>query len=201
MLTESISSFAVRCLETTGYLGAGLLMALESMIAPVPSEAVMPFVGFLVEDGRWSLEAAILATSAGSLAGSLASYAMGRLGGRPLVLRAGKYVLLSQHDLEITERFFQRRKGMLALFLSRFVPVVRHLISIPAGIGSMPLGSFVLATVAGATIWNSFLLLCGMKLREHWHLVQRYSHEVDLVVMGLLIVAGGLFVRSRRRNP
>lgn len=200
MLTQAISGWAVRCLEASGYAGAAFLMALESMIAPVPSEAVMPFVGFLVADGRWPLEGAIAATSAGSLVGSLASYAMGRLGGRPLVLRAGKYLLLHPKDLEITERFFRKRKGGMAVFLSRFVPVVRHLVSIPAGMGCMPLGPFILATLAGATIWNSFLLLCGMKLREHWHLVQDYSHQVDLVVAALLIVAAILFVRSRRRS-
>lgn len=200
MLTQAISGWAVRCLEASGYAGAAFLMALESMIAPVPSEAVMPFVGFLVADGRWPLEGAIAATSAGSLVGSLASYAMGRLGGRPLVLKAGKYLLLHPKDLEITERFFRKRKGGLAVFLSRFVPVVRHLVSIPAGMGCMPLGSFILATLAGATIWNSFLLLCGMKLREHWHLVQDYSHQVDLVVAALLVVAVLLFVRSRRRS-
>ncbi|MGQ9857777.1 MAG: DedA family protein [Thermodesulfobacteriota bacterium] len=200
MLTQAISGWAVRCLEASGYAGAAFLMALESMIAPVPSEAVMPFVGFLVADGRWPLEGAIAATSAGSLVGSLASYAMGRLGGRPWVLKAGKYLLLHPKDLEITERFFRQRKGGLAVFLSRFVPVVRHLVSIPAGMGCMPLGSFILATLAGATIWNSFLLLCGMKLREHWHLVQDYSHQVDLVVAALLVVAVLLFVRSRRRS-
>lgn len=200
MLTQAISGWAVRCLEASGYAGAAFLMALESMIAPVPSEAVMPFVGFLVADGRWPLEGAIAATSAGSLVGSLASYAMGRLGGRPLVLKAGKYLLLHPKDLEITERFFRKRKGGLAVFLSRFVPVVRHLVSIPAGMGCMPLGSFILATLAGATIWNSFLLLCGMKLREHWHLVQDYSHQVDLVVAAPLVVAVLLFVRSRRRS-
>lgn len=199
-MTQTISGFAVSCLEATGYLGAAFLMALESMIAPVPSEAVMPFVGFLVADKRWSLEMAILSTSCGSLAGSLASYAMGRWGGRPLVLKAGKYLLLSPHDLEMTERFFARRRGTWALFFSRFIPVIRHLISIPAGAGAMPVGPFVLATLLGATIWNSFLLYCGMKLREHWSLVQEYSHQADLVVLGLLLTGGGLFVLSRRRK-
>lgn len=200
MLTETISALAVSCLEAGGYLGAAFLMALESMIAPVPSEAVMPFVGFLVADRSWSLELAIFSTSCGSLAGSLASYAMGRWGGRPLVLRAGKYLLLSPHDLEFTERFFARRRGAWTLFFSRFIPVVRHLISIPAGAGSMPLGPFVLATITGATLWNSFLLYCGMKLREHWTLVQEYSHQADLVVLGLLLAGGGLFVLSRRKR-
>lgn len=200
MLTEAVSRFAVSCLEATGYLGAALLMALESMIAPVPSEAVMPFVGFLVADKRWSLEMAVFSTSCGSLAGSLASYAMGRWGGRPLVLKAGKYLLLSPHDLEMTERFFARRRGTWTLFISRFIPVVRHLISVPAGAGSMPMATFITATVAGATLWNSFLLYCGIKLREHWSLVQQYSHQADLVVLALLLTGGGLFVLSRRRK-
>ena len=107
MLTTAISNFAVKCLDATGYFGAGLLMALESMIAPVPSEAVMPFVGFLVADGSWNLWLAIGVTSLGSLIGSLISYAMGYYGGKPVVLKVGRYLLLNPHDLVITERFFQ----------------------------------------------------------------------------------------------
>src|SRR5574341_1393201 len=132
MITELISNWAVKCLETAGYAGACGLMALESMIAPVPSEAVMPFVGFLVVDGKWSLWGAIAATSLGSIIGSLLSYLMGYYGGKPFVLRVGKYLLLNVHDLEWPERFFHRRAGVMTLFLSRFIPVVRHFISIPA---------------------------------------------------------------------
>jgi membrane protein DedA with SNARE-associated domain len=197
LLTETISQFAIKCLDLGGYAGAGVLMALESMIAPIPSEAVMPFVGFLVADGRWNLWLAILATSSGSMVGSLLSYLMGFYGGKPLVLKVGKYLLLDRHDLELTEKFFHRRSGTLTIFISRFIPVVRHLISIPAGVGKMPLAPFLVATLIGATLWNVFLLLCGMILREHWHLVQRYSHQVDLVVV-LLLCGGGLwFIRSR----
>jgi membrane protein DedA with SNARE-associated domain len=197
LLTETISQFAIKCLDLGGYAGAGVLMALESMIAPIPSEAVMPFVGFLVADGRWNLWLAILATSSGSMVGSLLSYLMGFYGGKPLVLKVGKYLLLDRHDLELTEKFFHRRSGTLTIFISRFIPVVRHLISIPAGVGKMPLAPFLVATLIGATLWNVFLLQCGMILREHWHLVQRYSHQVDLVVV-LLLCGGGLwFIRSR----
>jgi membrane protein DedA with SNARE-associated domain len=194
-----ISNLAVRCLDATGYWGAGFLMALESMIAPVPSEAVMPFVGFLVADGKWNLGLSVLATSVGSIVGSLLSYAMGYYGGKPFVLKVGKYLLLNPHDLEITERFFHKRSGTLALFVSRFIPVVRHLISIPAGTGRMPMARFLIATLVGATLWNSFLLVCGMKLREHWYLVQRYSHQVDIVVILLLGAGAGFFVYSRRK--
>jgi membrane protein DedA with SNARE-associated domain len=197
VLTEKISSLAIQCLDSTGYYGAAFLMALESMIAPVPSEAVMPFVGFLVADGKWSLSAAVFATSLGSIIGSLISYFMGAYGGKPLVLRVGRYLLLDEHDLVITERFFNRRSGVLAVFVSRFIPVVRHLISIPAGVGRMPLIPFILVTAVGATLWNSFLLYCGMVLREHWTSVQRYSHQVDVVVVLVIMAGTAWFFRGR----
>jgi len=197
MLTDAISAFAVKCLEVTGYAGAAGLMALESMIAPIPSEAVMPFVGFLVADGKWDLWLAVLFTSLGSIAGSMTSYLMGYYGGKPLILKVGKYLLLDQHHLKMTEDFFQRRSGTLTIFISRFIPVVRHLISIPAGVGKMPLGAFLLATAVGATVWNVFLLVCGMKLREHWNVVQKYSHQVDIVVVLVMLAGIAWFVRSR----
>ncbi len=197
MLTEMVSNFAVRCLDTTGYYGASFLMALESMIVPIPSEAVMPFVGFLVADGKWNLWLAILATSIGSVTGSILSYAIGFWGGKPLVLKVGRYLLLDRHDLVKAEAFFNRSGGTITIFLSRFVPVIRHLISVPAGMGRMPLAPFLLATVVGATLWNSFLLACGMKLREHWTVVQTYSHQVDIVVVLALAAGVAWFIRSR----
>ena len=198
MLTEFIASQAVRILDSTSYAGAAFLMALESMIFPVPSEAVMPFVGFQVADGKWDLGLAMLATSAGSLAGSLASYAMGYYGGRPFVLAVGRYLLLNVHDLEMTERFFNERRGSVTLFIARFIPVVRHLISIPAGLGRMPILPFVALTVIGATLWNGFLLYCGMLLREHWTVVQHYSHQIDIGVVALLVAGVVWYVWSRR---
>jgi membrane protein DedA with SNARE-associated domain len=197
VLTDMVSGFAVKCLDMTGYFGAAFLMALESMIAPIPSEAVMPFVGFLVVDGKWNLWLAILATSCGSIVGSVLSYFMGYYGGKPLVFKVGKYLLLHPHDLELAERFFNRKSGVITIFISRFVPVVRHLISVPAGMGKMSLFPFVVATLIGATIWNSFLLFCGMLLREHWTVVQKYSHQVDLVVGGILLIGVVWFVKGR----
>jgi membrane protein DedA with SNARE-associated domain len=197
MITELISQYAVKVLEIMGYFGAGLLMALESMIAPVPSEAVMPFVGFMVADGHWNLWLAIVVTTFGSIAGSLASYVMGYYGGKPLVLKVGKYLLLDKHDLEMTENFFHKRSGTWTLFFSRFIPVIRHFVSIPAGIGKMPLAPFVIATLVGATIWNSFLLILGMKLRENWEVVQTYSHQIDIGVVILLAGFVGWFIYSR----
>ena len=188
MITELITRTAVQILDTTGYAGASALMALESMIAPVPSEAVMPFVGFQVADGKWNLWLAILSTSIGSIIGSLLAYGMGYFGGKTVVLRMGKYLLLKPRDLERTETFFHRRAGILAIFVARFIPVVRHFISIPAGIGKMPLAPFLFVTFVGATAWNTFLLVCGMQLREHWQVVQRFSHQVDIGVVLLILV-------------
>src|SRR5262245_57181935 len=189
MITELISRVAVEILDRTGYVGAGALMALESMIAPVPSEAVMPFVGFQVADGKWNLGLAMLSTSLGSIVGSALGYAMGYFGGKPLVLKVGKYLLLNQRDLELTERFFHHRAGLIAIFVARFIPVVRHFISIPAGVGRTPLVPFVIVTFIGATAWNTFLLACGMTLREHWSLVQKYSHQLDLIIAVLCLAA------------
>lgn len=198
MLTERISELAVKILETTGYAGAAGLMALESMIAPVPSEAVMPFVGFMVVDGKWNLWLSILSTSIGSIIGSLLSYWMGYYGGKPFVLRIGKYLLLNVHDLERTEKFFHKRSGAITIFIARFIPVVRHFISIPAGTGRMPMIPFLVPTFIGATIWNTFLLICGMKLRERWDIVQKYSHQADYVIVALLLIGGGWFIYSRK---
>ena len=124
-MTELISEIAIAILERSTYFGAFFLMMLESMVAPVPSEAVMPFVGFLVADGKWHLGPALLATTLGSFTGSLASYLMGYYGGKPLVLKVGRYLLLNPRDLERTERFFGRRRGLVTVFLARLVPVDR----------------------------------------------------------------------------
>ena len=199
MITKLISDVAVKVLDTTGYTGAGVLMMLESMIAPVPSEAVMPFVGFQVADAKWNLWLAIAATSLGSIVGSLLSYWMGYYGGKPFVLKVGKYLLLNQRDLERTEKFFHARQGTLTIFIARFIPVVRHFISIPAGIGRMPLLPFSVVTLIGATMWNTFLLVCGMQLRERWGVVQKYSHQIDIVVV-LALVAGAVWFFVKRRG-
>ncbi len=199
-ITAVVSDLAVKFLGYAGYTGAGILMALESMIAPVPSEAVMPFVGFKVVDKEWNFWLAVLATSLGSIAGSLISYLLGYYGGKPVVMKVGKYLLLDHHDLELTERFFHRRGGVITLFISRFVPVVRHLISIPAGIGKMKMIPFLLATLIGATMWNTFLLYCGMKLRQNWGTVQKYSHQADIVVVIFLAAGLAWFIRSRLKK-
>ncbi len=194
-MVEQLAEYFTYAIETTGYFGAAALMTLESMVAPVPSELVMPFVGFLVAEGKFSMFWAILVTSFGSLIGSLISYYMGYWGGRPFVLKAGKYLLLNHEHLEFTERWFAKH-GSSTIFISRFIPIVRHLISIPAGLGKMRLLPFCVYTVVGATIWNSFLLVCGFKLRQNWRVVQQYSHELDIIMLVALAIGGIWFVAT-----
>jgi membrane protein DedA with SNARE-associated domain len=198
-MVELLAQYFTYAIEQLGYFGAGFLMMLESMVAPVPSELVMPFVGFLVHEGKFSWSMSIIATSFGSLIGSMISYYMGYYGGRPFVLKAGKYLLLNHEHLTFTENWFAKH-GSWTIFVSRFIPVVRHLISIPAGIGKMPLLPFCIYTVVGATMWNTFLLFCGYYLRQNWRIVQTYSHELDIVVVILMAIVGVWFVATHIRR-
>jgi membrane protein DedA with SNARE-associated domain len=201
-ITEFLAAIGTRMMEATGYVGVFLLMVAESMVLPVPSEAVMPFAGFLVAEGSMSAAAAVGFATLGSLVGSLLSYAIGRFGGRPFIAKYGKVLLLDASDLERTDGFF-RRRGAVTIFVSRFIPVVRHLISIPAGMGRMRLLPFCLFTVVGAALWNSFLTWCGFALRANWDAVLRYARLVDVGVLVVLAGLVALFVfrhlRARRR--
>ena len=188
-LTELIAHYATLIIANTGYPGLFFAMMLESMVFPLPSEAVMPFAGFLVHDGKFTLPFVIAASTLGSIAGSLLSYLIGRYGGKPFIDRFGRFLLLDSDDLAATQRFFTRY-GQATIFFSRFIPVVRHLISIPAGTGRMNLVKFSIYTILGAGMWNAFLTLCGMHLRGRWDSVMHYSHYIDIAVV--VILAAGL---------
>jgi len=201
VLTEALVGIVTSILSSLGYVGLFVLMALESMIAPVPSELVMPFAGFLVADGKMTFGAALFAAAAGSLVGSLASYAMGVYLGRPAIVRFGRYLLLREEHLTMTETWFHRRRGGTTVLLCRFVPVVRHLISIPAGMGRMPLPSFVAFTVIGATAWDGILLYVGVALRERWSDVAAWFALLDYaIVLGLVAVAVAWVVTRLRKT-
>ena len=192
-LTESIAALGTHIIGSIGYTGVFLLMIAESMVLPVPSEAVMPFAGFVVAEGTLSWVGVVLSATLGSIVGSLIGYAIGRFGGRPFVARFGKYLLLDSEDLAMTDRFFQRRGG-ITILICRFIPIVRHLISIPAGMGKMRILPFAVFTIAGAGVWNAFLTWCGFMLKKNWTVVTRYSHVIDIVVVVLLAALVVLYV-------
>jgi membrane protein DedA with SNARE-associated domain len=188
-LLDTLAQYCLAVVEALGYPGVFFLMVLESMIFPVPSEAVLPPAGWLAWEGRMSLWLALVAATLGTIVGSLLSYAMGHYGVRPLLERWGKYVFVSPHHLDMTHRFFEKRGAGWAVFLSRFVPVVRHLISIPAGSARMPLPTFLVATTAGGALWNLILLYAGFKLGENWHEVTHFIEESKwMVLAGVAVV-------------
>ncbi len=192
-LAEHITAF----IDATGYISVYALMVLESMVFPIPSEAVMPFAGFLVVTGKFTLAGVIIASTLGSITGSLLSYWMGAVGGEPFFRRFGKYFLLDMHELEATQRFFHKR-GPAAVLISRFIPVVRHLISIPAGVGRMPLVPFCIYTVIGAGLWNTILAVAGIKLKQNWDELMHYSHTIDIGVLVALVALVGLYIYKHR---
>jgi membrane protein DedA with SNARE-associated domain len=171
-----------------GYPGLFLLIVLESTMVPVPSLLVMPFAGFLASRGDFSLPAILAINASAALTGSLLSYALGRFGGKPLLLKYGKYVFVRAKDIEKTEEYFARHGGK-TIFIGRFLPVVRHLISIPAGIARMPLHVFSALTVAGASIWGGGLMVVGYWLRENWEAVEHHFKRFDLMIAGLIVIA------------
>lgn len=198
-ITQYLVDLITQFISAGGYPTVVLLMTLESMVFPVPSEAVMPFAGFLVSTHVFSFWSALLASIIGSIIGSLISYYLGAYGGPPALKRWGKYLLLNEHHLEVTEKFFQT-KGEKAIFISRFIPVVRHLISIPAGIGKMNIFKFSLYTILGAGMWNAFLLYIGMMLGRNWGKLEHYTKIIDVLVI-IVILAGIVYwIYKRKKN-
>ena len=187
-----------------GYPGVFLLVTLESTLVPVPSELVFPFAGFLASKGVFSLPVLLVINSAGACLGSGIGYWVGAAGGKPLLLRYGKYLLIRKHDIEKTENWFQRH-GKATIFFARLVPVIRHIISLPAGIARMPLRQFFVQTFLGATLWGSFLILLGYYLGQNWESVANKLKRFDLVigvliVVALLVLAVRFFAKRRRER-
>jgi membrane protein DedA with SNARE-associated domain len=188
-----IGSFALSTISQLGYAGIFFLMMLESMIVPVPSEFVMPFAGFLVSQGSFNGILVIFAATLGSIAGSLIFYYIGKTSGHTLVQKYGKYVLVDTEDIKKTEVWFNKR-GDLTIFLARLIPVVRHLISLIAGIGKMNVKKFTIYTILGAALWNGILMYLGMFLGQHWNEVSQYLEGLDIIIVVLLIVGCLYFV-------
>ncbi len=198
-----IASWSVLIIEKLGYPGIIVLMTLESMVFPLPSELVMPFAGFLAGQGKFSLWMVIATSVVGSIIGSLLSYAMGRYLGRAFIIKFGKFFLLHEVDLIKTEAWFARRGG-ITILLGRFIPVVRHLISIPAGTARMNVWKFVIYTAIGAAGWNAFLAYCGFILGERWSEVEQYSEWLSIATVIVMVIIGVWWVwhhiKTRKNN-
>jgi membrane protein DedA with SNARE-associated domain len=190
-----IGSFALSTIAQLGYVGIFFLMMLESMVVPVPSEFVMPFAGFLIIKGSFNFTLVVIASTLGSITGSLLFFYLGKTGGHTLIEKYGKYVLIDKQDIARTEEWFKKR-GELTIFLARLVPVVRHLISLVAGIGKMDVKKFSLYTILGAGLWNGILTYLGFILGQHWNELSQYLENLDVVIV-IILIAGCLYIAYR----
>jgi membrane protein DedA with SNARE-associated domain len=190
---SALAGFVIATISTMGYSGIVLLMAIESACIPLPSEIIMPFSGYLVFTGDLALWAVALAGAVGCVLGSLVAYWIGSYGGRPLVEKYGKYVLISHHDLALAERWFQKH-GEITIFVGRLLPVVRTFIAFPAGVARMNLSRFNLYTFIGSYIWCYALAWVGMKLGEHWDTLGTYFHRFDALIGAVLLAGGAWYV-------
>lgn len=168
-----------------GYPGIVFLLFVESVFPPIPSELVLPLAGFLVSEGRFGFVPVILAATAGSLLSALTLWAAGKLFGEERVYRVvrryGRFVLLRTSDVSRAQRFFDKHGGK-AVFFGRFVPGVRSFISVPAGLATMPLPSFILYTALGSALWNTLLVSLGALFRDRWREILGYLEAFEYVV-------------------
>ena len=195
-LIALIAAFVIATISGGGYLGILLLMAIESACIPLPSEIIMPFSGYLVSTGRFDLVLVATFGALGCNLGSAAAYAVGYFGGRKLVERWGRYVLLTRHDLDLVDRFFARFGGV-TVFVSRLLPVVRTFIALPAGIARMNQLRFHLYTFVGSWPWCYALAYIGYRLGEKWDSDPRLKqifHQFHAVIVALFILALAWYV-------
>jgi len=210
-LIDALDQFVLPLIDSLygrfGYVGVAILMSIESAAVPIPSELILPFAGWSVSRGiiepltqaPWTYWGAVLAGVVGNTAGSLVAYAVGAFGGRPLLERYGRYVLIDLHDLDTADRWF-RRWGDLTVLFSRMLPIVRTFISVPAGVARMPLWRFVAFSIVGAVPWVMLLVWGGMVLGDNWQEIKRNLRGLDYLVAGGVVLAIAVFVWRHLRS-
>lgn len=194
-----IADWAVRFMEKLGAPGAGVLIALENVFPPLPSEVILPLAGFTASRGDFQLWEALLWTTLGSVVGALVLYAIGAaLGMQRTIAIAERIPLIQTSDIDKTVAWFNKH-GTKAVFFGRMLPIFRSLISIPAGIERMPVPTFLALTLAGSLIWNSVFVIAGYQLGENWHRVEKYAEFFQYLVIGIVGLAVLWFIIHRIR--
>jgi membrane protein DedA with SNARE-associated domain len=196
---HELITWLVTTIGALGYPGIFLLMAMESSVIPIPSELVMPPAGYLAQQGLMNEIAAIICGTAGSLVGAYVNYFAAHYLGRPLLLKYGRYVWITEDKFAKVERFF-RDHGEVSTFVGRLLPVVRHLISLPAGLAGMNQLKFAFYTAAGAGIWVTVLTYIGYFIGMNRDLIMRYSHQALIGAMVLSAVIIALYVRAYKKK-
>lgn len=202
-MIEHVANWIIALISSLGYFGIIIAMAIESALIPLPSEIIMPFSGFLVSTGRFSLHWVALAGAVGNVLGSLVAYAIGYWGHeklvRAFVRKFGKFILLSEHELDIAEKLLHKYKGLVVLG-SRVLPGVRTVISLPCGFAKLPLGNFIVLTFVGSLIWSYFLAYIGFVLGENWDTLGPYFHKADVVIIVGVAVAVGFYIYHKLKK-
>ena len=193
-ILSSLTNFIIHIISTLGYAGVGLLMALQTVAVPIPSEVILPFAGFLASTGRFNLWFIALFGALGSCLGASVAYWIGYKGGRPLVEKYGRMILISKHDLEITDKFFQKF-GIWAAFFGQLLPVVRSFIAFPAGITKLNYWKFLLFTFLGSFVWSLLLAYIGEKLGENWASLRNQFHNLDLLIILVIVVGAAWWIQ------
>jgi membrane protein DedA with SNARE-associated domain len=198
-----LATWVTNVIESLGYPGLTLLVALENLFPPIPSEVILPLAGFLTGQGRFSFVLVLFSATLGSLIGALILYAvgmgLGQAGIRRLFERYGHLALITSEDLTRAEEWFDRW-GPIAVFTGRLVPVVRSLVSLPAGYRRMPLVQFIPLTIFGSLIWNGALVILGWALGENWHAIEEYVGWLQYVVIAVVAILVLRFIWTRLRN-
>jgi membrane protein DedA with SNARE-associated domain len=195
-----LAGWAVGLIDALGGPGAAIIVGLDNLFPPIPSELVLPLAGFSASRGAFTLAGALFWTTLGSLAGAVLVYWLGALLGRHRTRAlVSRIPLMTVADFDRTESWFARHGGK-AVFLGRMVPIFRSLISLPAGVERMPFGRFLALTTAGSLLWNTAFVVAGYLLGESWSLVDRYASVFQYVVLAAVAVAIGLFAVVRLRN-
>jgi membrane protein DedA with SNARE-associated domain len=196
---HELINWLVETIGALGYPGIFILMAMESSVIPIPSELVMPPAGYLAQQGQMHMAVAILCGTAGSLVGAYANYFAAHYLGRPLVIKYGKYVWITEEKFAKVETFF-REHGEVSTFIGRLLPVVRHLISLPAGLAGMNHVKFSLYTLLGAGLWVTILTYIGYFIGENQELIMKYSHQALFGALALSAVIIFFYIRNHRKK-
>jgi membrane protein DedA with SNARE-associated domain len=198
-MLQTLINWLLATILKLGYPGIFLLMAMESSVIPLPSELVMPPAGYWAAEGKMNIVVAIICGAVGSLAGAYANYFAARYLGRPLLLKYGKYVWITEEKFARVETFFHKH-GEISTFIGRLLPVVRHLISLPAGLAGMHHWKFALYTLLGAGIWCTVLAFIGYIIGENQDLIIKYSHQAVIGVIIFSAVLIALYVWRHKRK-
>jgi membrane protein DedA with SNARE-associated domain len=198
-LLTLVTELIVKIISSLGYFGIGVLMAIQTVAIPMPSEVIIPFAGFLAGTGRFNLFVIAIVGALGSCVGSSIAYWIGRRGGRPLVEKYGRMILFSKHDLELTEKFFARF-GTWAGFLGMLLPVVRSFVSFPAGIAKVPLKKYLAFVFFGSFIWCLVLGYIGEKLGENWAILRERFKSLDYIIVALIVIGAVWWVYRHLNN-